>query len=132
MPALHEMDPRVSFVQQMSDATEGPVVLINTFVIGAEDCDRFLDAWSADAAVMKRQPGFISTQLHRGIGGSGVFINCAVWESIDAFKRAFFNRCAGARRILSQYLRSVCSQHRECSVMGHCHKGARSFVYVTE
>jgi heme-degrading monooxygenase HmoA len=37
---------------------------------------------------MKHQPGYISAQLHRGIGGSGVFINVAVWESLDAFRRA--------------------------------------------
>jgi heme-degrading monooxygenase HmoA len=40
---------------------------------------------------MKRQPGFISAQLHRGIGGSRVFVNYAVWESTGHFKRAFRN-----------------------------------------
>jgi heme-degrading monooxygenase HmoA len=40
---------------------------------------------------MKQQPGFISTQLHRGIGGSSVFFNYAVWESVEHFKRAFSN-----------------------------------------
>jgi Antibiotic biosynthesis monooxygenase len=33
--------------------------------------------------------GFISTQLHRGIGGSRVFLNYAVWESSEHFERAF-------------------------------------------
>ena len=37
----------------------------------------------------KQQPGFISTQLHKGIGGSRVFVNYAVWESVADFKRAF-------------------------------------------
>jgi heme-degrading monooxygenase HmoA len=90
MPKLVEMDSHVSLFQQM-DAHQGPVVLINKFEIADEEADRFLEAWAADAAVMKRQPGFISTQLHRGIGGSTVFINYAVWESTDAFKRAFMN-----------------------------------------
>jgi hypothetical protein len=40
---------------------------------------------------MKQQPGFISTQLHRGIGGSSVFFNYAVWELVEHFKRAFSN-----------------------------------------
>ena len=40
---------------------------------------------------MKQQPGFISTQLHRCIGGSTVFVNYAVWESVEYFKRAFTN-----------------------------------------
>ena len=37
---------------------------------------------------MKRLPGYISTQLHRGIAGSGAFLNYAVWESVDLYKKA--------------------------------------------
>jgi heme-degrading monooxygenase HmoA len=40
---------------------------------------------------MKRQPGFISTQLHRGIAGSTTFMNYAVWESVGHFRAAFNN-----------------------------------------
>jgi hypothetical protein len=28
-------------------------------------------------------------QLYRGIAGSGVFVNQAVWESVEAFRNAF-------------------------------------------
>jgi heme-degrading monooxygenase HmoA len=90
MPKLMEMDAHVTMREQMRDQN-GPVVLINTFTVAIEEVDRFLAAWAADAAVMKRQPGFISTQLHRGIAGSTVFVNYAVWESTGAFKRAFGN-----------------------------------------
>jgi heme-degrading monooxygenase HmoA len=38
---------------------------------------------------MKQQPGFISAQLHRGIGGSSVLLNYAVWESVQDFSHAF-------------------------------------------
>jgi heme-degrading monooxygenase HmoA len=38
---------------------------------------------------MKQQPGFISTQLHRGIAGSTTFMNVAVWESASALLEAF-------------------------------------------
>ena len=38
---------------------------------------------------MKQQPGFISTQLHRGIAGSTTFVNVAVWESAAALRTAF-------------------------------------------
>lgn len=34
-----------------------------------------LQAWENDANWMKQQPGYISTQLHRGIAGSTVFLN---------------------------------------------------------
>jgi hypothetical protein len=38
---------------------------------------------------MKQRPGFITTQLHGGIAGSCVFLNDAVWESLEAFGIAF-------------------------------------------
>ena len=83
-----EMDAAVPLTAQMADEG-GPVVLINTFTVPGEDADAFLAVWARDAAVMKRQPGFISTQLYRGIAGSGVFLNHAVWESTAHFRAAF-------------------------------------------
>jgi heme-degrading monooxygenase HmoA len=88
MPNFVEMDKRSPFVKQM-DQEVGPVVLINTFVVNEDEAADLVTAWAVDAMWMKRQPGFISTQLHRGIGGSGVFLNYAIWESTDHFKRAF-------------------------------------------
>ena len=83
-----EMDENTSFFAQM-DQDLGTVILINEFTVAPEDTEGFLEAWTADAVVMKKQPGFISTQLHKGIGGSRVFVNYAVWESVADFKRAF-------------------------------------------
>lgn len=37
------------------------------------------------------QPGHISAQLHRGIGGSNTFINYAIWESTEHVKKAADN-----------------------------------------
>jgi heme-degrading monooxygenase HmoA len=90
MLSVQEMDDRVSIRDQLSQEI-GPVILINTFKVAPEDADALLDAWAADAAYMKQQPGFISTQLHRGVGGSSVFLNYAVWESVEAFRAAFTN-----------------------------------------
>lgn len=90
MSKFVEMDPTVPLAAQMADEG-GPVILINTFVVPPEDADKLLAAWANDAAVMKRQPGFISTQLHRGIAGSGVFLNYAVWQSTAHFGAAFSN-----------------------------------------
>jgi heme-degrading monooxygenase HmoA len=91
MPKMIEMDASVPLFQQMAEHGGGPVVLINKFDVDPADTDQFLKAWTADAAIMKRQPGFISTQLHRGIAGSRVFMNVAVWESTEQFTRAFTN-----------------------------------------
>ena len=45
--------------------------------------------WKDDAEFMKRQPGFISTQLHRALGDSPTYLNYAIWESTEAFRAAF-------------------------------------------
>ncbi|MDQ4074042.1 MAG: antibiotic biosynthesis monooxygenase [Thermoproteota archaeon] len=90
MIKIVEMDEKVSIAQQMEEKTS-PVILINKFNVKPEDVDQLLKAWSDDASYFKQQPGFISTQLHRGIGGSCVFINYAVWESTQLFRQAFAN-----------------------------------------
>src|SRR5918992_1055117 len=88
MLRLDEMDSRVTLREQM-ETSVAPVVLINTFTVAPEEAEQFLSAWAADAAFMQSQPGFISAQLHRGIGGRSLFLNYAVWESTEAFARAF-------------------------------------------
>lgn len=85
---LKEMDQKVSIREQLAIPQEG-VVLINLFNVASEEVDALVEAWTSDALFMKKQPGFISTQLHQGIGGSSTFLNYAVWESTEAFKAAF-------------------------------------------
>jgi heme-degrading monooxygenase HmoA len=85
---LQEMDERITFRQQLVEDT-GPVVLINRFNVPPEDAEHLVQAWAEDAAYMKQQPGYISTQLYRGVAGSTTFINVAVWESAHALAKAF-------------------------------------------
>lgn len=87
MTHMTEMDRQVTLADQLQD-TGGPVVLINKFEVAPADAEQFVAAWAADAVFFKGQRGFISAQLHRGIAGSGVFVNYAVWESADYFRRA--------------------------------------------
>ena len=120
MPKFTEMDRTVTLADQLK-GEGGAVVLVNTFVVPPEDAERFLAVWSADAAIMKRQPGFISTQLHRGIAGSGAFLNYAVWESVADFRAAFANPEFRAR--LAEYPESATvSPHlfRPVAVPGVC------------
>jgi heme-degrading monooxygenase HmoA len=84
---LEETDDRVTLLDQVQSET-GPIVLINRFNVPADEVERFLDVWSEDAGFMKRQPGFISTQLHRGVAGSTTFVNVAIWESARALGAA--------------------------------------------
>ena len=83
-----EMDEHVPLADQLMNEV-GPIILVNIFKVHPNDADALLQAWAADAAYLKTKPGFISTQLHRGIAGSCVFLNHAVWESVGAFRAAF-------------------------------------------
>ena len=88
MSLLRPLDPAFPIERQV-ELDAGPVVLVNLFTLDKSDEQTFLETWEDDAAFMKRQPGFISTQLHRAIGESPTYLNYAVWESTAAFRAAF-------------------------------------------
>ena len=85
---LRPLDPAFP-IQQQLNATAAPVVLVNLFTVAEADIPALMSAWEKDALWMKQQPGFLSTQLHRGIGGSCMFMNYALWDSVDDFRAAF-------------------------------------------
>ncbi len=104
MLQLQAMDPAFPIEHQL-DLENGPIVLVNLFTFKKADEAAMLEAWTDDAQFMQRQPGFISTQLHRAIGESCAYLNYAVWESNSAFRAAFTHPEFQAR--LSDYPSSV-------------------------
>lgn len=90
MSLLRPLDPKFPTKRQLEIET-GPVVLVNSFTLDKAGEPGFLKIWQDDAAYMRRQPGFISTQLHRALGESPACLDCAVWESKAAFRAAFSN-----------------------------------------
>ena len=88
MVKIVEMDEDVTLKSQLEEDV-GSVILLNKFTVRPEDVDQFLKLFAATTEMFKQQPGFISAQLHRGIGGSSTFFNYVVWESAEHFKRAF-------------------------------------------
>jgi hypothetical protein len=65
------MDENVTLASQQQQEEEAkkngrcPVILISKFNVNSKKIDQFLRAWATDAAVMKRQPGFISHLTNR-------------------------------------------------------------------
>ena len=120
MPLIRPMDPTFPIERQI--ALDAPsIVLINLFTLDNADEQSFLHAWRTDADFMKRQPGFISTQLHRAIGESPTYLNYAVWESTADFRAAFTHPEFRAK--LSAYPSSaVASPHlfQKVAVPGIC------------
>src|ERR1700676_196373 len=96
MALLRPLDPSFPIERQIA-IEAGPVVLVNVVTLDKADEQTFLKTWQDDAAFMKRQPGFISTQLHRALGESPTYLNCAVWES-TAHYRAAFGTCSRRSR----------------------------------
>jgi len=88
MALLRPMDP-VFPIERQLEIEAAPAVLVNVFTMDKADEPIFLKAWRDDAEFMKRQRGFISTQLHRAIGESPTYLNYAVWESTADFRAAF-------------------------------------------
>jgi heme-degrading monooxygenase HmoA len=82
------LDDRVTFRQQL-EHNIGPVVLMSTFLVAPDQVDDFLEGFKKQFAIMRKQPGLISAQLHRGIAGSSLFMNYIIWETVDAFKRGY-------------------------------------------
>jgi heme-degrading monooxygenase HmoA len=117
---LRPLDPAFPLERQVA-LEAGPIVLVNIFTLDAADEQALLQAWQADAAFMRSQPGFISTQLHRALGASPTYLNYAVWESTAHFRCAFTQ--PQFRAALSAYPRSVvASPHlfRKVAVAGIC------------
>jgi quinol monooxygenase YgiN len=121
MAKIVEMDERITISAQWEENV-GPVILINKFSVNSEDLDLFLKAWADEARKFKEQPGFISTQLHRGIGGSSVFVNYAVWESAAHFKKAVNNVMNPKDRMSAYPPSTVASAHlfKKVGVPGIC------------
>lgn len=62
------------------------VTLINAFEVDEDRADEFLSSWTSVADVMTRQPGYVSTTLHRAHPDVPAparfrYVNVALWES---------------------------------------------------
>jgi hypothetical protein len=132
-----EIDENVSLAAQLKEEEGGrPIILINKFNVKPEDMDNnnnnnnnnnnLFNAWAAGTAyyyLKQKKPGFISMQLHRGIGGSCVIINYPVWESVRhtlSRRQAILN--LGRRLHITQIVLSgvTLSFFRKVAVKGIC------------
>jgi len=100
MVAFKPLDPQCSIQQQLGAET-GPVVLVNLFTVDPADQEALVEAWRNDALWMKQQPGYISTQLHKAVGESSMYLNYAIWDSVSDFRAAFSN--PGFKNALGHY-----------------------------
>ncbi|MFD6357416.1 antibiotic biosynthesis monooxygenase family protein [Nocardia tengchongensis] len=120
MLKLLELDKSTTLFQQLASQEEGPIVLFNVFHVEPEDEAEFLRLWKEDASFMLSH-GCISGQLHKGIAGSGSYINVAVWESTQNMARAF--QTPEFQEMLAKYPESCTASphiYKKTAVPGIC------------
>ncbi len=121
MAKFKELNDIVGLADQMQSNEDGSIILINVFTVDPSDVDALLTAWQHDATFMRKQPGYISTQMHKAIGGSGTFVNYAIWESVESFRNAF-TQPEFQKRIAAYPESAVASPHlfKKIGVNGFC------------
>jgi heme-degrading monooxygenase HmoA len=68
------------------------VTLINVFTVAPEDQQRLVDSLiDATQKVMRKQPGFVSANIHRSLDGTRV-TNYAQWRSREVFEAVLQNQ----------------------------------------
>ena len=86
-----EMDKIVTINDQIKEEQGNKngdsVILINKFDISPDKIEQFLKDWAETSSLFEQQPGFITTELYKGIGKSSVYVSYQVWKSIDDFKK---------------------------------------------
>ena len=86
-----EMDKNVTINDQIKEEQGNKngdsVILINKFDVSPDKIEQFLKDWAETSSLFEQQPGFITTELYKGIGKSSVYVSYQVWKSIDDFKK---------------------------------------------
>jgi hypothetical protein len=65
MVKILEMDETVTLEKQL-DEDVGPIGVMNKFNVDPQEVDEFLKVFAMTTEGFKKQPDFISVQLHRG------------------------------------------------------------------
>lgn len=84
------VDPAQRAAALPATAPEGPVTLINSFVVAPGRDDAFLALWTHTSQYFRARPGFVSLRMHRAISPQATYryVNVAVWDSVARFAAA--------------------------------------------
>lgn len=90
MPKIIALDSEFPIARQL-ELQGGPIVLLTTYRMNAEDEDIFLKALKHDNDFMQAQAGHLSTVLCRALGGSATYMATSTWRSVEDLRLAFTN-----------------------------------------
>ena len=92
MIQVKNFDEKTGFFQQLNDSeNSGKIYLLFVFNVPADVENEFLTCWKKHGEVMGKFNGYISEKLHKGISGSDVYFNYAMWNSLSDFKNGFLS-----------------------------------------
>ncbi|GKZ38134.1 hypothetical protein AbraIFM66950_010104 [Aspergillus brasiliensis] len=89
IPTHVPLDKSTTFeAMLLADPPVGPVVLLNVISVPpGTDNELLLKTWRRTAEILKKAPGYISTQLHSAIGDGNFIVNYAVWENNEYLRK---------------------------------------------
>ncbi|MEU1201205.1 antibiotic biosynthesis monooxygenase family protein [Streptomyces sp. NPDC005813] len=72
---------------------DGPVTVIKTYTVPADEADYFAEVYQENAGIMSTQPGFLRSRLHRPLADAPEtrFVHIAEWTSGTALDKATGN-----------------------------------------
>jgi heme-degrading monooxygenase HmoA len=84
------VDPAQRAAALPTDAHQGQVTLINSFVVPSDRDADFMALWAKTSAFFRTQPGFVGLRMHRALSpdASHRYVNVAVWDSVEQFGAA--------------------------------------------
>jgi heme-degrading monooxygenase HmoA len=84
------ISPEARTAPSTSHQVDGPVTLMNGFVVPPDRDDAFQALWDQTSKYFIAQPGFVSLRLHRAVSPDAThrWVNVANWESEAAYRAA--------------------------------------------
>lgn len=69
---------------------DGPVTVIKSYTVPAQEADRFVEVYRENARIIATHPGFIRSRLHRPLADAPEtrFLHIAEWDSGTALDEA--------------------------------------------
>jgi heme-degrading monooxygenase HmoA len=83
----------MSHALESKTGADGPVTVIKSYTVPAEEADYFTEAYQENARIMSAQPGFVRSRLHRPLDDApeARFVHVAEWTSGTALDQATGN-----------------------------------------
>jgi heme-degrading monooxygenase HmoA len=87
---MHDTIEPTARTAKAPEQHDGPVTLINSFVVAPERDEAFVELWTEASRYFRAQPGFVSLHFHRAVSPDVHYryVNVARWATLNDFQAA--------------------------------------------